>query len=166
MNFVMEAYLLDALTLSRDAFLSQAWIYPLLGISYLVSHPKLYDTLAPVVIKALVTSLGITTAMFFFTYLPQLAFCAVFSGPLAFAAAAVMVLSESYVLVTFVSKVFFLNAAQDRLCKGFLIIWFQMFIQRLQSMPYLCSKATKPLSREAGKSSRTLQVSKFSGNHS
>jgi hypothetical protein len=110
-----------ALALSRDAFLSQAWIYPLLGISYLVSHPKLYDALAPVVIKALLTSLGITTAMFFFTYLPQLAFCAIFSGPLAFAAAAVMVLGESYVLVTFVSKVFFLNVAQDRLFDAVLV---------------------------------------------
>jgi hypothetical protein len=112
----MEAFLLDTIALSKDAFLSQAWIYPLLGISYLVSHPKLCNAVAPVVIKALITSFSITTAMFFFTYLPQLAFCAVFSGPLAFAAAAAMVLGESYVLITFVSKVFFLNAAQDQLC--------------------------------------------------
>jgi hypothetical protein len=113
----MEAFLLDTIAVSRDAFLSQAWIYPLLGISYLLSHPKLYNALAPVVLKALLTSLGITTAMFFFTYLPQLAFCAIFSGPFAFPAAAVMVLGESYVLITFVSKIFFLNAAQDKLCK-------------------------------------------------
>jgi hypothetical protein len=93
----------------------------LLGISYLVSHPKLYNAVAPVVIKALLTSLGITTAMFFFTYLPQLAFCALFSGPLAFAAAAVMVLGESYILITFISKVFFLNAAQDRLFDAVLV---------------------------------------------
>lgn len=114
----MEVFLLDAVALSRDAFLSKAWFYPFFGISYLASHPKVYEAVTPVLIKALITSLCITTAMFFFTYLPQLAFCVLFSGPFAFAAAALMVLGESYVLVAFVSKLFFLNAAQDGLCSS------------------------------------------------
>jgi hypothetical protein len=96
-------------------------MYPLLGIYYLGSHPALYNAVAPVVIKTLITSLAITAGMFTFTYLPQLAFCAVFSGPLAFASAAVMVLGESYVLIAFVSKLFFLNAAQDRLFDAVLV---------------------------------------------
>lgn len=109
-------HLTEVSVLSKDAVLSRAWSYPLLGIAYLISHPKLYSAVAPVVLKAMLTSLGITGAMFFFTYLPQVAFCALFSGPLAFVPAAVMVLGESYALVTFVSKAFFLSAAQDRIC--------------------------------------------------
>jgi len=114
-------HITEAATLSRDAVLSRAWAYPLLGITYLVSHPALYKSVAPVVLKAVTTSLGVTAAMFFFTYLPQVAFCALFSGPFAFLTAAVLVLGESYVVVTFVSKAFFLAAAQDRLCMSSLI---------------------------------------------
>ncbi|EEB88255.1 hypothetical protein MPER_14010, partial [Moniliophthora perniciosa FA553] len=53
--------------------------------------------------------------MFVFTYLPQVAFCAIFSGPLAFLPAAVMVLGESYILISLVTKMFFLEAAKDKI---------------------------------------------------
>jgi len=68
----MEAFITDILTLAKDAVLSQAWIYPLLGISYLASHPELYSAAAPVVIRALTISIAITTAMFFFTYISKM----------------------------------------------------------------------------------------------
>lgn len=55
--------------------------------------------------------------MFVFTYLPQVAFCALFSGPLAFVAAAAMVLGESYALISVFSKAFFLTRAQDNICE-------------------------------------------------
>ncbi|KAF9532409.1 hypothetical protein CPB83DRAFT_891137 [Crepidotus variabilis] len=113
--------LTEATTLSRDAVLSQAWSYPILGITYLVSHPNLYSAVAPVVVKALTTSLAITGAMFFFTFIPQLAICALFSGPLAFIPAITLVLGESYVLITFVSKAFFLNTAQDKIFDAVLL---------------------------------------------
>ncbi|CAA7267987.1 unnamed protein product [Cyclocybe aegerita] len=106
--------------LSRDALLSHAWSYPLLGIPYLIAHPALYTAVAPVLAKAAVTSLAITGILFFFTYLPQVAFCALFSGPFAFVAAGIMVLSEAYVLVSFISKAF-LSAAQDRIFDAVLL---------------------------------------------
>jgi hypothetical protein len=163
----MEVFVLDALALSRDAFLSQAWMYPLLGIYYLGSRPALYNAVAPVVIKTLITSLAITAGMFTFTYLPQLAFCAVFSGPLAFASAAVMVLGESYVLIAFVSKLFFLNAAQDRLCTSCSPSHaLQGIHENIQSMPYLFNRATKLLSPDVGRLSRIQQVSRFWTSHS
>lgn len=112
----MQAFLTNIATLAKDAVLSQAWMYPLLGISYLVLHPELYSAVAPVLIRALTISIVITAAMFFFTYVPQLAFCALFSGPLAFATATAMVLGESYVVILFISKAFFLNQARDKLC--------------------------------------------------
>lgn len=69
----------------------------------------------------MLTSAGITAGMFFFTYLPQVAFCAFFSGPLAFVAAAVMVLGESYAIILTVTKTFLLGNAQDRLFDAVLI---------------------------------------------
>ena len=115
----LTTHLNEVATLVRDTLLSHAWVYPLLGISYFASHPNLVKAVAPVLLRALGTSFAITAAMFFFTYVPQLAFCVLFSGPLAFVVAALMVLSESFVLVMFVSKVLFLNEAQDRLCVSF-----------------------------------------------
>ncbi|KDR81388.1 hypothetical protein GALMADRAFT_58777 [Galerina marginata CBS 339.88] len=108
-------------TFLKDAIVSYAWLYPFLGVTHLVSHPNLYNAVAPVVVKAVATSVGITGGLFFFTYLPQVAFCALFSGPLAFVTAALMVLSESYVLVSVVSKAFFLNTAQDRIFDAVLL---------------------------------------------
>jgi uncharacterized protein involved in cysteine biosynthesis len=114
-------HLRESATLARDATLSRAWTYPVLGVTYLVSHPALYKAVAPVIVKAIGTSIGITAALFFFTYLPQVAFCALFSGPFAFLTAAVMVLGEAYLAVSIVSKAFFLGAAQDRIFDAVLV---------------------------------------------
>jgi hypothetical protein len=111
--------LTEALSLTQDAVLSGAWAYPVLGITYLASHASLYKAVGPVVTKALLTSAGITIGMFVFTYLPQVALCAIVTGPLAFIPAAIMVLAESYVLASVVSKTFFLSEAQDKICEPY-----------------------------------------------
>ena len=55
--------------------------------------------------------LGITTAMFLFTYIPQMAVMAFTSGPLAAISAALLVLSESSTLFTILSKTFLIEDA-------------------------------------------------------
>ncbi|KIK63956.1 hypothetical protein GYMLUDRAFT_161497 [Collybiopsis luxurians FD-317 M1] len=111
----------SAVDIAKDALLSGAWIYPFHGIIYFVSHPSLYRAVQPVLAKCLLISGGITGAMFFFTYLPQVAFLALFSGPLAFAAAAVLVLGESYGLVVMATKMFILEDAQDKIFDAVLL---------------------------------------------
>ncbi|KAF7338583.1 hypothetical protein MVEN_02084600 [Mycena venus] len=111
----LEQELLEIGTVSRDAVLSGGWWYPLQGIWYFVSHASLYRAILPVIFKLSLTALAITAALFTFTYLPQVAFCALFSGPFAFATAALLVLGEAYAVIMFVSKVFFLARAQDQL---------------------------------------------------
>ncbi|KAJ7070367.1 hypothetical protein B0H15DRAFT_870770 [Mycena belliarum] len=106
---------LQILSLSRDAVVSGGWWYPLQGILYFVSHASLAASILPVILKTLLSAVCITATMFFFTYLPQVAFCAVFSGPFAFATAALLVLGEAYAIILFVSKAFFLGHAQDQL---------------------------------------------------
>lgn len=100
----------------RNAFLSRAWFYPLLGISYFASHPRLYESVVPTLLKSLMASAAITFGLIFFTYLPQMFFCALFSGFFAPIAAALMVLGEAYVLIWVIGRPLMLAKAQDRLC--------------------------------------------------
>jgi len=55
--------------------------------------------------------LGVTTAMFFFTYVPQMAIMAFTSGPLAAISAAVLVLSESSAITNLLSRSFLVEDA-------------------------------------------------------
>ncbi|KAF9257810.1 hypothetical protein L218DRAFT_975109 [Marasmius fiardii PR-910] len=130
----LNSFLADLSKTSQQALFSGAWIYPVHGVLYLATHPSIYHSVVPVVGKCLVVSLGITAGMFVFTYIPQLAFCAIFSGPLAFFPAAVMVLGESYVLSTVVTRTFFLGAIQDKICK--FSSAFPHFFHRMTRFPF------------------------------
>ncbi|KAF9070707.1 hypothetical protein BDP27DRAFT_1382711 [Rhodocollybia butyracea] len=117
----LQKLITSSLTIVKDALLSGAFIYPIHGLLYFISHPSLYRSVQPVLTKCLLVSGGITGAMFTFTYLPQVAFCAIFSGPLAFGAAAIMVLGESYALVLLVTKMFILEEAQNKIFDAVLL---------------------------------------------
>ncbi len=65
--------------------------------------------------------LGVTTFMFVFTYLPQMAIMAFTSGPLAAISAALLVLSESSTLFTVLSKTFLIDDALVDTFDGVLI---------------------------------------------
>ncbi|KAL0947283.1 hypothetical protein HGRIS_013403 [Hohenbuehelia grisea] len=110
-----------AAALGQDAVMSGAWWYPLYGVLYFVSHPTLYRAVAPVIVMCLGVSFGITIALFTFTYLPQVALCAIITGPLAFIAAFFLVMAESFIAITFVSKAFFLAQAQDKIFDAVLL---------------------------------------------
>jgi hypothetical protein len=113
---ILAEQLTETVSITKDAVLGGGWCYPFQGIIYFISHPSLCRAVAPIISKCVLMSIGITLTLFFFTYLPQVAFCALFSGPLAFAAAATLVLSEAYAIVLVLSKAFFLGRAQDRIC--------------------------------------------------
>ncbi|KAG7086732.1 hypothetical protein E1B28_002665 [Marasmius oreades] len=117
----LNSFLADLTKTSQQALVSGAWLYPVHGVIYFVSHPSIYRSAAPIVGKCVLISLGITAGMFIFTYLPQLAFCAIFSGPLAFIPAAVMVFGESYALSSLVAKTFLLGALQDKIFDAVLL---------------------------------------------
>ncbi len=72
-----------------------------------LARKPLTSKLAP----TMTLGLGITTAMFLFTYIPQMAVMAFTSGPLAAISAALLVLSESSTLFTILSKTFLIEDA-------------------------------------------------------
>jgi hypothetical protein len=86
-------------------------------VLYFLTYPQLYRAIAPTLARSLVSSLAILVGMFTFTFLPQAAFCALFSGAFGLAAAVPLVLGESYVLVALVGKLFFVERAQDDICE-------------------------------------------------
>lgn len=94
---------------AKDAVVSGAWAYPVLGIYYLLAHPSLLSPLLPTIAKGIVMSIGVVAGMFGLTYLPQVAVLAFISGPLAFVAAVPLVLGEAYVVINFLTKTFLLG---------------------------------------------------------
>jgi hypothetical protein len=71
---------------------------------YFGAHRPLWKPLLSRLVPSLTLGLGITVAMFVFTYLPQAAVMAFTQGPLAAASAVLLVLSESSTLFTFLSR--------------------------------------------------------------
>merc|ERR1711967_126259 len=90
--------------LAREGVQSRAYFYPIQGIYYLASHKDLRKPLFSRLAGTLTLGVGVTTFMFLFTYVPQLAVLFFTSGPLAAFSTALLVLSESSTLTTVLSK--------------------------------------------------------------
>ncbi|KAJ9101711.1 hypothetical protein QFC21_003049 [Naganishia friedmannii] len=103
--------LLEVIETSEDAVTSGAWVYPIRGIVYLLSHPSLLQPMIPTLLKAAAAAVAVLIGMFFFTYLPQVAVLAFVTGPLAFVAAVPLVLGESYIVLTFLTRTFLVGQA-------------------------------------------------------
>ncbi|OJJ51364.1 hypothetical protein ASPZODRAFT_127432 [Penicilliopsis zonata CBS 506.65] len=80
---------------------SGAYLYPLKGIVYLLTHRNLWSPLVARAWQTLTLGAGITVLLFATTYIPQVALLAFTSGPLAPVSAALLVLSESSTLTNF-----------------------------------------------------------------
>ncbi|KND01507.1 uncharacterized protein SPPG_03305 [Spizellomyces punctatus DAOM BR117] len=93
-----------------------AYVYPIKGIGYFFSHSDLYKPIGGAVAQATLTSLAITIAMFFITFVPQAAFLSLFATPfLGIPGAVVLVLVESWLVVSLVVKALFLEPLLDDL---------------------------------------------------
>lgn len=96
------------------------------GIIYFLTHRTLWKPLQSRLLPTLTLGAGITSTLFFFTYVPQMAVLTLTSGPLlAPISAAFLVLSESAALTTTLARYFLrLDAAEldvfdaTLICKG------------------------------------------------
>ncbi|KAE8146329.1 hypothetical protein BDV25DRAFT_162706 [Aspergillus avenaceus] len=105
--------LLDEATHARevaqDVAKSGAYLYPLKGIIYFAYHKSLWRPFLSRAGQTMSVGLSVTSAMFFFTYVPQVAIMAFTSGPLAPFSAALLVLTESSTITNFLSRSFVLD---------------------------------------------------------
>lgn len=79
------------------------------GIVYFIRHPFLYPLLRARLLPCFILSLFVLTNLFFWTYLPQVAFLAIFHGPLAWVNGAFLVLGEGAAIVALVFEAFFVD---------------------------------------------------------
>jgi hypothetical protein len=114
-------------TLTTEAVKSKAYLYPIKvrstcvlmeeklihcqGIYYFAAHRDLWRPLTSRLASTLTLSVGVTTFMFVFAYLPQAAIMTFTNGPLAAITAAVLTLSESSTLVNLISRTFLIQDA-------------------------------------------------------
>lgn len=78
---------------------SASWLYPFKGIYYFCAHPAFYPLFGRRIIPLTITSIVVFGLLFTFTYLPQVAFLAIFHGRLAWFNAAFLVLGEGQVVI-------------------------------------------------------------------
>ncbi|KAI2639421.1 hypothetical protein GGS21DRAFT_548823 [Xylaria nigripes] len=90
---------------------SGSYFYPLRGIFYFCTHKALWKPFLSRIFPTLGLASGVTAAMFFFTYLPQLAVLVFVNGPLAVFTTCLLILNESSTIVNIVSRNFLLQDA-------------------------------------------------------
>ena len=100
-----------AKVLLSDATKSRAYLYPIKGLVYFMSRPSIWKPLAGQIIPYLLLSISVVAAMFFFTYLPQLAVLIFVNGPLAVFTTVILILNESATIVNVLSRTWLLRDA-------------------------------------------------------
>jgi hypothetical protein len=78
---------------------SASFLYPFKGVYYYLSHPAFYPLFGRRLIPLVITSIVVLGLLFTFTYLPQVAFLAIFHGHLAWFNAAFLVLGEGQIVI-------------------------------------------------------------------
>ncbi|KAI0352141.1 hypothetical protein OH77DRAFT_1409883 [Trametes cingulata] len=94
-----------------DALASLAWLWPLRGILFSITHPQIILSVRQALLKSLLSSALVFAVLAFFTYLPQLALLALLTGPLAPLVALLLVGAESLLLLSFLARPLFLEPA-------------------------------------------------------
>ncbi|KAF9818255.1 hypothetical protein IEO21_02883 [Rhodonia placenta] len=97
--------------LVAQGLLSLAWLWPLQGIYFSLTHPAVTLSVRAALLKALISSVVIFGVLLFFTWVPQMAVLAILSGPLAPILAFILVGAESAVVVTYLARPLFLDPA-------------------------------------------------------
>jgi hypothetical protein len=118
---VAKQELQDLQKVTEEGARSGAYLYPIRGMVYFASHRSIWKPMMRAIGPSLATAAAIFPAMFFFTYLPQVAVLTLVNGPLAVFSTVLLVLSESSTIFSIVSKNFFINEALVETFDGVLV---------------------------------------------
>jgi len=88
-----------ALRVPIKSVVSSSFLYPFKGVYYFFSHPSYYPLFGRRLIPLIFVSILVFGFLFVFTYLPQVAFLAIFHGHLAWFNAVFLVLGEGQILI-------------------------------------------------------------------
>lgn len=104
----------EATTIATNAgaaLTSFAWLWPIRGLLYAVTHPHVILSVRGTLLKSLGSSALLFAVLAFFTYVPQAAFLSLFTGPLGPILALFLLGAESIFLLSFLAKPLFLEPA-------------------------------------------------------
>lgn len=93
-----------ARALVNDAARSGSYMYPIKGIVYFSTHRALWKPFWSKLGPTLTLSFGVLAGMFAFTYVPQFAVMLFVDGPFAVVSTILLILNESSVIVSTVSR--------------------------------------------------------------
>ncbi|TCD69159.1 hypothetical protein EIP91_008636 [Steccherinum ochraceum] len=97
---------------SADALSSFAWLWPLKGILFSITHPHVLLSVRSTILTSLFSSALTFVVLAFLTYVPQAAFLSIFTGPIFGPLLALLLLgAESIFLLTFFARALFLEPA-------------------------------------------------------
>jgi len=88
---------------------SASFLYPFKGIYYFCAHREYWPLFGRRLIPLTITSIVVLGLLFTFTYLPQVAFLAIFHGPAAWFNAAFLVLGEGQVVIALLFEAFLVD---------------------------------------------------------
>ncbi|KAJ9648884.1 hypothetical protein H2201_001964 [Coniosporium apollinis] len=91
---------------------SASWLYPLKGLFYFIRHPFLWPLLRARLLPCFLLSIFVLANLFIWTYLPQVAFLAIFHGPAAWLNGTFLVLGEGAAIVALLFEAFFVDESQ------------------------------------------------------
>ncbi|CAI7618093.1 unnamed protein product [Penicillium manginii] len=86
-----------------------AWLYPIRGIHYFATHRFLWPLFKARLLPIILLSSFVYFLLFFFTYLPQVAFLSIFQGAGAWVNGAFLVLGEGAAIVATLFEAFFVD---------------------------------------------------------
>ncbi|EKD14919.1 uncharacterized protein L3040_003867 [Drepanopeziza brunnea f. sp. 'multigermtubi'] len=100
---------------------SASALYPFKGIWYFGAHREFWPLFGRRLIPLLFTSIVVLGLLFTFTYLPQVAFLAIFHGPVAWFNAAFLVLGEGQILIALLFEALLVDETLVNVFDGILI---------------------------------------------
>lgn len=136
---LVRAEIAGVTTLGKEVAQSGTYLYPLKGIFYFASHRSLWGPLTSRLAPLLVLSTGVITSMFLLTcvvappthgrisansarrYVPQSFLLTFVNGPIAWLTTIALVLSESAVIITGLSRTFLIGDALVDIFDGVLL---------------------------------------------
>jgi len=105
----------------KEIFVTSAYWYPFKGVYFCLTHRFLWPLLRARFIPCLLISIVVLPLLFIFTYLPQVAFLAIFQGHLAWFNAVFLVLGEGAVIIALLFEAFFVDETLVKIFDAVLI---------------------------------------------
>ncbi|KAJ7662956.1 hypothetical protein B0H17DRAFT_1211774 [Mycena rosella] len=105
----------------KEIFVTSSYWYPFKGIYFCLRHRYLWPLLRARFIPCLLISIVVLPTLFIFTYLPQVAFLAIFQGHLAWFNAVFLVLGESAAIIALLFEAFFVDETLVKIFDAVLI---------------------------------------------